>query len=134
MAPSLGWPQVQKQWGDPATCPPDYLLWFHHVPWTQTLNTGKTLWNELATRYYTGADSVQWMQQQWAQVQPAVDAELHADVASRLRIQQREALWWRDACVLYFQTYAKQPLPPTLTPPTRPLAEIKQLVDIYQLR
>ncbi|TGE06194.1 alpha-glucuronidase family glycosyl hydrolase [Hymenobacter fodinae] len=127
-------PQVQKQWGDPATCPPDYLLWFHHVPWTQTLNTGQTLWNELATRYYTGADSVQWMQQQWAQVQPNVDAELHADVASRLRIQQREAIWWRDACVLYFQTYSKQPLPPTLTPPTRPLAEIKQLVDIYQLR
>ncbi|QJX48949.1 alpha-glucuronidase [Hymenobacter taeanensis] len=127
-------PQVQKQWGNPATCPPDYLLWFHHVPWTQTLNTGKTLWNELTTRYYSGADSVQWMQQQWAQVQPAIDAELHADVAARLRIQQREALWWRDACVLYFQTYSKQPLPPTLTPPTRDLAEIKQLVDIYQLR
>ncbi|SNC61134.1 alpha-glucuronidase [Hymenobacter gelipurpurascens] len=127
-------PQVQKQWGDPATCPPNYLLWFHHVPWTQTLSTGQTLWNELTTRYYTGADSVLWMQQQWAQVQPALDAELHADVASRLRIQYREALWWRDACVLYFQQYAKQPLPPTLTPPSRPLAEIKQLVDIYQLR
>ncbi|WP_375436938.1 alpha-glucuronidase family glycosyl hydrolase [uncultured Hymenobacter sp.] len=127
-------PGVQQRWGNPATCPPDYLLWFHHVGWKQQLSTGRTLWNELCTRYYTGADSVLWMQRQWEQARPAVDAELHADVAARLRIQHREALWWRDACVLYFQTYSRQPIPAPLPPPTRPLAEIKQLVDIYQLR
>jgi alpha-glucuronidase len=127
-------PQVRQLWGNPATCPLDYLLWFHHVPWGQRLSTGNTLWDELTTRYYSGADSVLWMQQQWAQVKPQVDTEVHTDVASRLRIQHREAIWWRDACVLYFQTYSKRPIPPSLTPPTRPLAEIKELVDIYQLR
>ncbi|SNR67129.1 alpha-glucuronidase family glycosyl hydrolase [Hymenobacter mucosus] len=131
---SLYSPGVRQQWSNPATCPLDYLLWFHHVGWGQRLSTGRTLWDELCTRYYTGADSVLWMQRQWEQARPAVDAELHADVAARLRIQHREALWWRDACVLYFQTYARRPIPPTLMPPTRPLAEIKQLVDIYQLR
>ncbi|GAB2461334.1 xylan alpha-1,2-glucuronidase [Hymenobacter qilianensis] len=131
---SLYSPQVRQLWGNPATCPPDYLLWFHHVPWGQRLSTGNTLWDELTTRYYSGADSVLWMQQQWEQVKPKVDPEQHTDIASRLRIQHREALWWRDACVLYFQTYAKRPIPPSLTPPTRPLAEIKELVDIYQLR
>ena len=127
-------PDARQRWASPATCPPDYLLWFHHVGWGQPLSTGRSLWDELTTRYYTGANSVLWMQQRWEQVKPALDAELHADVAARLRIQHREALWWRDACVLYFQTFSRRPVPPALTPPTRPLAEIKQLVDLYQLR
>ncbi|TGE25871.1 alpha-glucuronidase [Hymenobacter aquaticus] len=127
-------PEVQRRWNDPSTCPPNYLLWFHHVPWTQPLSTGRTLWNELCTRYYTGADSVTWMQQQWATVKPQVDAELHADVAARLQTQRKEALWWRDACVLYFQSFAKQPIPAPFSPPERTLDEIKRLVTIYQLR
>ncbi|MET4106302.1 alpha-glucuronidase family glycosyl hydrolase [Hymenobacter sp. UYP22] len=127
-------PGARQRWANPATCPPDYLLWFHHVGWGQQLSTGRTLWDELTTRYYTGTDSVQWMQRQWEQAKPALDPALHADVAARLRIQHHEALWWRDACVLYFQTFAQRPLPPGLAPPTRTLPEIKTLVDIYQLR
>jgi alpha-glucuronidase len=127
-------PEVQKLWGNPQTCPVNYLLWFHHVPWTQKLSTGRTLWNELATRYYTGADSVLWLQKQWAAARPALDPALYADVAARLQTQRKEALWWRDACVLYFQTFAKQPLPAPLAPPTRSLEEVKQLVQLYQLK
>ena len=131
---SLYAPAVQKQWGDAKTCPPNYLLWFHHMGWKQPLPTGRTLWNELCTRYYTGVDSVAWMQQQWAAAKPAVDPAVYADVAARLRIQHHEALWWRDACVLYFQTYARQPIPAPFTPPTRTLADVKTLVDLYQLK
>jgi alpha-glucuronidase len=127
-------PEVQKQWGNAQTCPLNYLLWFHHVGWKQHLSTGRNLWNELATRYYTGADSVLWMQKQWAQVQPQLDPALHADVAARLQTQRKEALWWRDACVLYFQSFAKQPIPAPFAPPTRTLADVKELVNIYQLR
>ncbi|GAB3577504.1 alpha-glucuronidase family glycosyl hydrolase [Hymenobacter daeguensis] len=131
---SLYSPGVQTQWGDANTCPLNYLLWFHHVGWQQPLSTGRTLWHELVTRYYTGADSVTWMQQQWAAARPAVDPALHADVAARLAIQRREALWWRDACVLYFQTHARQPIPAPFVPPTRTLADVKTLVDLYQLK
>ncbi len=127
-------PEVQQQWGNAQTCPLDYLLWFHHVGWNQRLSTGRTLWNELATRYYTGADSVLWLQKQWAQVQPQIDPALHADVAARLQTQRKEALWWRDACVLYFQSFAKQPIPAPFAPPTRTLDDVKELVRIYQLR
>ncbi len=127
-------PEVQQEWGDARTCPLNYLLWFHHVPWAQPLRTGRTLWNELCVRYYTGADSVLWLQQQWAAARPALDPALYADVAARLQTQHREALWWRDACVLYFQTLAHQPLPAPLVPPTRSLAEVKQLVQLYQLK
>ncbi|MVN76720.1 alpha-glucuronidase [Hymenobacter sp. HMF4947] len=127
-------PEVQKQWGNAQTCPLNYLLWFHHVGWRQPLPTGRTLWNELCTRYYTGADSVLWMQQQWAAAKPALDPALYADVAARLQTQRKEALWWRDACVLYFQTLARQPIPAPLVPPARSLADVKNLVQLYQLK
>ena len=125
-------PAVQQQWSQAQTCPLDYLLWFHHVAWRQQLRTGRTLWNELCTRYYSGADSVLWLQQQWAAARPALDPALYADVAARLQVQRKEALWWRDACVLYFQTFSRLPVPPPLAPPTRTLAEVKSLVRLYQ--
>ena len=127
-------PEVQQQWNNTETCPLPYLLWFHHVPWTKKLTTGRILWDELCTRFYTGADSVRWMQQQWLLVKPAVDSDLFADVAGRLTTQYKEAIWWRDAWVLYLQEYAKLPIPTPFKKPERTLDEVKQLVDIYQLR
>ncbi len=127
-------PAVRQGWENPDTCPLPYLLWFHHVPWTKKLTTGRTLWDELCTRFYTGADSVRWMQQQWAQVKPAVNPGLFADVSARLVTQHREAIWWRDAWVLYLQEYARQPIPAPFQKPTRSLDAIKQQVDIYLLR
>lgn len=127
-------PEVRKGWENPETCPLPYLLWFHHVPWTKKLSTGRTLWDELCTRFYTGADSVRWMQQQWAQVKPAVDAEIFADVAGRLETQHKEAIWWRDAWVLYLQQYARQPIPAPFKKPERTLEDVKRSVSIYRLR
>ncbi len=127
-------PEVQQKWNNVETCPLPYLLWFHHVPWTKKLSTGRTLWDELCTRFYTGADSVGWMQQQWAQVKPAIDPEIFADVTGRLITQQKEAIWWRDAWVLYLQTYFREPIPAPFKKPERTLDEVKNLVHIYQLR
>ncbi|GAB3940646.1 alpha-glucuronidase family glycosyl hydrolase [Spirosoma harenae] len=127
-------PQVQQQWSNPETCPLPYLLWFHHVPWTKKLPTGRTLWEELCTHLYTGVDSVGWMQQEWAQVRNSVDPETHANVAARLVTQQKEAIWWRDAWVLYLQTFAKQPIPAPFKKPDRTLDEVKNAVNVYLLR
>ncbi|MFD2935696.1 alpha-glucuronidase family glycosyl hydrolase [Spirosoma flavum] len=126
--------EVQQMWNDPETCPLPYLLWYHHIPWIKKLSTGRTLWDELCTRFYTGADSVGWMQQQWAQVKPAVDPEIFADVTGRLITQHKEAIWWRDAWVLYLQQYSRQPIPAPYKKPERTLDDVKRLVDIYQLR
>ncbi len=127
-------PEVRQQWENPETCPLPYLLWFHHVAWNKQLSSGRTLWNELCTRFYTGADSVRWMQQEWAAVKPAVDPAIHADVAARLATQQREAIWWRDAWVLYLQPFAKQPVPAPFKQPERTLDDVKQSVNLYLLR
>ena len=130
-------PEVQQQWNNPETCPLPYLLWFHHVPWTKQLSTGRTLWDELCTRYYTGADSVGWMQQQWAQVKPAIDPATFADVTGRLATQHKEAIWWRDACVLYLpDLFAKQPIPaPVQKRSAARLEDVKRLIrNLLNLR
>lgn len=131
---SLYSPEVQQLWGNPDTCPLPYLLWFHHVPWTKQLSTGKSLWDEFSSRYYKGVASVEWMQKQWKSVANQIDPAIFADVDGRLAAQHREALNWRDACVLYFQQYANQPIPAPYPKPTRSLAEMKKIVEIYQLR
>lgn len=123
-----------KAWSQIDNCPLPYLLWYHHVPWGKKLSTGRSLWDELCTRYYTGTEAVATIQKEWASLKGKMDAEMHADVAGRLAAQYREALWWRDACVLYFQTYSKMPIPAPFTPPSRTLDEIKLLVQIYQYR
>ncbi|RAJ97736.1 alpha-glucuronidase [Larkinella arboricola] len=127
-------PEVQQQWNNPETCPLPYLLWFHHVPWAKKLSSGRTLWDELCTRFYTGADSVGWLQKQWAQVKKDVDPETFDNVAGRLATQQKEAIWWRDAWVLYLQEFARQPIPKPFKKPDRTLKEVKESVQVYLVR
>jgi alpha-glucuronidase len=127
-------PEARKAWMNPETCPLPYLLWFHHVPWSQKLSSGNSLWDELCHRFYSGADSVTWMQQQWAEVQQSIDPEIHADVTGRLKKQHKEAIWWRDAWLLYLQTFSRRPIPAKYAQPKQALDEIKASVDVYLMR
>jgi alpha-glucuronidase len=85
------------------------------------MSSGRTLWDELCHQYYQGADSVKWMQTQWNSLQGKIDDTRFAQVQSLLRIQHQEALWWRNACVLYFQTFSNKPIPASLEKPDRTL-------------
>ncbi|MBW8812261.1 MAG: alpha-glucuronidase [Caulobacterales bacterium] len=98
-----------------------YLLWFHHVPWDRKVRSGRTLWDELVVRYSRGVDEVRQMRRTWDAMAPYVDPARHADVAAFLAIQEREAQWWRDACIAYFQSQSKRPLPAGYAPPAHPL-------------
>ncbi|MFN3850119.1 MAG: alpha-glucuronidase family glycosyl hydrolase [Spirosomataceae bacterium] len=126
--------EVQNQWNNPETCNLKYLLWYHHVAWNKKLKTGRTLWDELCHRYYTGVSEVEKMQKDWDSIKSSVDTEIYDDVKGRLTAQHREAINWRDACVLYFQTYSKMPIPAPFKKPERTLEEMKEIVRIYQLR
>ena len=90
----------------------DYLLWFHHVPWTYRMASGKTLWNELTARYCRGVESVRSMEDIWNGLRRFVDPERFEETRAFLAIQRSEARWWRDASILYFQTFSKQPIAP----------------------
>jgi alpha-glucuronidase len=116
---------VRERFSDLKTCPEKFLLWFHHVRWDYRVRSGRTLWDELATHYQRGVNWVRWADASWDSLAGAVDAERHAEVAKRLALQERDAAWWRDACLLYFQTFSERRLPPGVEKPTRTLEEFK---------
>jgi alpha-glucuronidase len=96
---------------DVQTCPDEYLLWFHHVEWTHRMQSGRTLWDELCHRYDSGVNYVaKTMIPTWQLIQPYVDAETYADISVRLATQLKDAWWWRDACLLYFQQFSHLPI------------------------
>lgn len=124
-------PEWQAVFSSRQAIPEKYLLWFHHVGWNEKLANGKTLWEELCYRYYVGADQVKQMQLAWDKLKPVIDVDRHKHVRQLLAIQYQEATWWRNACVLYFQTFSKQPIPTTLPAPDKSLDYYMSLVFPY---
>ncbi len=118
-------PPVRREFADLQTCPEKFLLWFHHVSWDYRMKSGRTLWDELALHYQRGVDWVRNTKRSWATLKDRIDPETHAAVAKKLEIQERDAIWWRDACLLYFQTFSQRPLPAGVEPAAKPLAEYK---------
>ncbi len=120
-------PEARKQWEDITTSDEKYLLWFHHVPWNYTMKSGKTLWNELCQKYYSGADRVIWMRNEWLKQKGKIDDQRFNQVKMLLEIQMEEAKWWRNACVLYFQTFSKMAIPAGYEQPDKTLEYYKSL-------
>lgn len=98
-------------YGNIATCPDEYLLWFHHVGWRYIMKSGRTMWNELCYHYDRGLTMTGHFIASWKRIKPFVSPELWNDVNERLIIQRDDARWWHDACLLYFQQYSKMPIP-----------------------
>jgi alpha-glucuronidase len=89
------------------TCPERYLLWFHHVPWTHRMNSGRTLWEELQYRYRFGVSEVDDFVAAWQTARPVIDAQRWQEVNERLQQQQANAQEWRDVCLKYFGSFVK---------------------------
>lgn len=115
-------------WGNPATCPENLLLWFHHVAWDHRMQSGRTLWDELCLRYQQGVDEVRGMQRVWESVAGRIDGQTHAHVQALLRRQEQDARDWRDACLLYFQTFSRRPLPAGVEPPAHSLEHYQSVI------
>ena len=124
-------PEVRSIYKDVNTCPEEYLLWFHHVAWDYKMRSGRTLWQELCYRYYTGVDSVRSMQRQWTSMKRFVDEQRFEHVNMLLKVQENEAVWWRNACLLYFQTFSKMPIPAEYEKPDHTLEYYKSLSFPY---
>ncbi len=120
-------PPVAAMFGDLERTPEQLLLWFHHVPWDFRLSSGRTLWEELVYRYTRGVASVAALRRTWATLAAHIDPQRFAEVSAFLAIQEREAQWWRDACIAYFQTFARRPLPAGVMPPAHPLEYYESL-------
>jgi alpha-glucuronidase len=115
---------LASQLNNPATCPEELLLWFHHLPWDYKVKSGRTLWDELCYSYDKGVQQVRGFQKVWDKVQPYVDAERFMHVQQKLRSQSTNAVYWKDACLLYFQQFSKRPIPYDIERPVNNLEDI----------
>lgn len=122
---------VAARFADLKSEPEQYLLWFHHVPWDYRMSSGQTLWNELVIHYSQGVQTVSDMRKTWASLSAFVDPERYAQVSAFLGIQEREARWWRDASIAYFQTFSQRPLPAGYAAPEHDLAYYESLCFPY---
>lgn len=120
-------PDFQKEIADMDKCPPEFLLWFHHVPWTHKLASGRTLWEELCRQYHQGAAEVSQLKETWKSLREFIDEERFKQVSMHLDIQEKEAKWWRDACLSYFKTFSKMEIPPDLEQPEHDLEYYRSL-------
>ncbi|MDE6108663.1 MAG: alpha-glucuronidase [Muribaculaceae bacterium] len=112
---------------DTATCPEQFLLWFHHVPWDYRMKSGRTMWEELCVAYDRGVRTVDGYPALWAKARPYVSAAVYDEVARKLDVQARDARWWRDACVQYFGTFSGMPVPEGLEQPGTPLDSLMRV-------
>lgn len=124
-------PEVAKVFGDRKRVPEELLLWFHHVPWDYKMKSGRTLWDELVHAYTRGVNTVREMRETWNGLEAFVDPERYAQVAAFLAIQEKEAKWWRDASIAYFQTFSGKPIPEGYEPPEHSLEYYESLEFPY---
>jgi alpha-glucuronidase len=102
---------LRETFDDVNTCPEKYLLWFHHIPWDHKMKSGRTLWEELCYRYYTGVDYVKDMERKWATLKKDIDPDIYLHVQEKLATQEKDAAIWRDTCTRYFQKFSNRPIP-----------------------
>ena len=124
-------PPLREKYSSPETTPEEFLLWFHHLPWDYQMKSGKTLWEEIVLHYYAGAEAVEQMAKEWDALEGKIDQNQFLQVQMAMDIQVKEARWWRNACVLYFQSFSKRPIPAGLEKPEGTLEEYMKMEFPY---
>jgi alpha-glucuronidase len=95
-------PAMQNLYESLDTTPDDLLLFFHHVPYTYLLHSGKTVIQHIYDSHYGGAERAAEFVQQWKALKGYVDEERYAAVLARLEYQAGHAIVWRDAICDWF--------------------------------
>jgi alpha-glucuronidase len=108
------------------TCPENLILWFHHLPWDYKMRSGRTLWDELCYTFQSGIDDARSFIKTWESVEKYVDPYRYGQVHEKLVRQAKDAIWWRDATMLYFQQYSKMEIPSDCTAPQHTIDELRR--------
>ena len=93
---------------DVSTCPERYLLWFHRVPWTYRLKSGRNVFEEMQYRYNRGVSEVEDFIRIWNEAKPAIDEQRWKEVDDRLQHQLDNAKQWRKTCLDYFGSFTSK--------------------------
>lgn len=103
--------KLRNQYDSLDDCPENLLLWFHHLPWTHTMKSGRTLWDELCLHYDRGCRQALENLQLWESLRIYVDKDIWESVRNTLATQEEDARWWRDACIQYFKEFSGMDIP-----------------------
>ncbi len=95
-------PQIARIFENLTTCPDDLLLFFHHVPYTYKLHSGKTVIQSIYDSHYEGAEAVDEYVRDWQSLKPHIDEQRYAEVFDQLKYQSGQAVVWRDAVTTWF--------------------------------
>lgn len=93
------------------TCPEPLLLWFHHVAWNHRMHNGETMWDALCHTYDQGVREAEAFARIWKEMKPYISQTQYEEQLECFDRQAKDAWWWRDACLLYFQQFSKMPFP-----------------------
>ena len=105
---TLQYPEPYRTlYDNPATCPEEYLLWFHHLPWDYTMKSGRTLISEMEYRYQRGVNEVIDFISAWQKAKPFIDAQRWQEVNDKLTTQLIDAREWQVVCTKYFGGFAR---------------------------
>lgn len=122
---------IEEKYISPETTPEKYLLWFHHLPWDYKMVNGKFLWDNIALHYQKGVEQVEEMQATWKNMEQYVNKQEFEKTSMLLKIHLKEAKWWRDACLSYFQQFSNMALPAGVPEPEHDLEYYKSVERPY---
>ncbi|WP_435361772.1 alpha-glucuronidase family glycosyl hydrolase [Haloarchaeobius sp. DFWS5] len=94
---------------DPATCPEELLLFFHHLPWEHELADGRTVVQTLYDNCFAGVDTARRLRDEWRSLEGKVDERRFRHVAERFEEQVVQAERWRDTLSSFFYDYSQVP-------------------------
>ncbi len=112
---------VANKFNPLSTCPTRLLLWFYHGPSMYRMKSGKTLWDDLCYRRYEGVTGVTKTQTLWNSLRGKTNQERSDSEKLLPEMQCRDAIRWRNDCLLYFQAFSKLPIPSDLPKPDHDL-------------
>ena len=96
-----------SMYDDINTCPERYLLWFHHVPWSYRMKSGRTVYEEMQFHYNRGVEEVEDFVRIWQEAKPIIDEQRWQEVNTRMQHQLENAREWRKVCLDYFGSFSK---------------------------
>lgn len=101
--------EVASQFEKTATTPDELMLWFHHVPYTFKLHSGKTVIQHFYDAHYEGAQTAQTFAITWRSIKESIDAERFKHELFRLEYQAGHSLVWRDAISEFYRNLSGIP-------------------------
>jgi alpha-glucuronidase len=114
-------PPLDQKFASRETVGDSLLLWFHRMGWTERLPSGRMLWHELVHHYNMGVDTVKANLATWNSLAGVIDEERFREAQFNLEKEVAEARWWRDASLLYWQTFHGLAIPPEYEQPAHSL-------------